>query len=268
MLGPLGTQQLIEHLYRGDVTANTEVCPLGTEQYIRLAELDAFRLHIAKAEAKLRVEAVAKQEGIKKASRRRVRWISIGVAGLVVSVGAVFGAYRLAINPPWATRDPLADLDFGIEAPQIQVAKAGGTEELLDYPLDNGPMKNGPGRHARPVGPPLPMQTSKIARGPDGMEMVQFDQAAINQVIVAKQPTLKTCFIEEAHRNPSFAAKIPIEFVVGNDGHISKMWVDHPSYKRGPLADCLLKELQKWPFRPYQGQQAVVGLSFRIGKSS
>ena len=58
------------------------------------------------------------------------------------------------------------------------------------------------------------------------------------------------------------------EFVVGNDGRVTKLWVDHPTYKTGPLADCLLKELQKWPFHPYAGQQAVVGLSFRIGKSS
>ena len=27
-----------------------------------------------------------------------------------------------------------------------------------------------------------------------------------------------------------------------------------------------MRELQKWPFRPYDGEQAVVALSFNVGK--
>ena len=64
------------------------------------------------------------------------------------------------------------------------------------------------------------------------------------------------------------AERIPIEFVIGNDGQVKKLWVDHPRFADGALQECLMKELQRWPFRPYEGQQATVGLSFTIGKGA
>jgi hypothetical protein len=47
---------------------------------------------------------------------------------------------------------------------------------------------------------------------------------------------------------------------------VSKLWVDNPQFKKGPLYECLFTELQKWPFRAYEGERATVGLSFTIGK--
>jgi hypothetical protein len=269
VLGPVGTQQLIENLYRGEVSGRTEVSPLGTNQFLRLGELDVFRLHLAKAEAKLRVDAAARAREQKKQAHRRVKMAGIALVTVILSVGAVAGAYKLAVNPPWATRDPLADLDFGIEAPTIKGAHASSGEELVDYPLRGG--DRGGVRRSRTLPPGSAAvagrMPSGVTTGPDGLEVAQFDRTSINSVITAKQPTLKTCFVEEARRNPNFAAKIPIEFTIGNDGHVARLWVDHPQYKEGPLADCLLRELQKWPFHPYQGEQANVSLSFRIGKS-
>ena len=61
--------------------------------------------------------------------------------------------------------------------------------------------------------------------------------------------------------------KIPIEFVIGNNGKVTKVWVDHPDYKSGPLPECLLRALQQWPFKNYEGEQANVSLSFNIGKN-
>jgi peroxiredoxin len=79
---------------------------------------------------------------------------------------------------------------------------------------------------------------------------------------------LYPCVADEAGKHPGLATKIPIEFVIGNDGRVSKVWVDHSLFKDTALADCLLKELQKWPFRAYEGERATVGLSFRVGRGS
>ncbi len=54
--------------------------------------------------------------------------------------------------------------------------------------------------------------------------------------------------------------------VVGNDGRVAQLWVDHPQLKKGPLFDCLLGEMKKWPFKPYTGERATVNLAFTIGK--
>ncbi len=47
---------------------------------------------------------------------------------------------------------------------------------------------------------------------------------------------------------------------------MARLWVDHPEFKEGSLKECLFRELQKWPFKPYEGERATVGLSFKIGK--
>jgi hypothetical protein len=73
--------------------------------------------------------------------------------------------------------------------------------------------------------------------------------------------------IDEAKRKPGLVAKIPIEFVIGNDGKVAKVWVDNAQFKDGPLSECLFKSLQRWPFKPYEGERATVGLVFNIGKN-
>jgi hypothetical protein len=47
---------------------------------------------------------------------------------------------------------------------------------------------------------------------------------------------------------------------------VAQLWVDHPQLKKGPLFDCFFTELRKWPFKPYTGERATVGLSFTVGK--
>ncbi|MGA9525015.1 MAG: AgmX/PglI C-terminal domain-containing protein, partial [Myxococcaceae bacterium] len=102
---------------------------------------------------------------------------------------------------------------------------------------------------------------------PDGLSMKpQFDQDAINAVVASKQKSLFPCFVDEAKRSPGLAARIPLEFVVGNDGRVSKLWVDHPQFKTGPLHECLFGELRKWSFKAYEGELATVSISFNIGK--
>jgi len=91
---------------------------------------------------------------------------------------------------------------------------------------------------------------------------------AINSVVASRQKSLYPCVAGEAGKHPGLSTKIPIEFVIGNDGRVAKVWVDHSLFKDGPLAECLLKELQKWPFKAYEGERATVGLSFRVGQGS
>ena len=95
---------------------------------------------------------------------------------------------------------------------------------------------------------------------------VNYDQAAINKVVTTHQASLFPCFKAEATRRPGFAAKVPIEFTIGNDGHVAQLWIDHPQLKKGELFECLLGEMKKWPFKAYTGERATVNLAFTIGK--
>ncbi|MFN0062582.1 MAG: AgmX/PglI C-terminal domain-containing protein [Myxococcaceae bacterium] len=265
LCGPVSTPQLMERLYSGEVDAKTEIAPLGTESFRRLGEMDVFRLHLAKAEAQLRVHASHVAHRTTKQKHRRMWWGVTGLVTLAVSIAAAWAARHFAVHG--TLEGDAAETEISIEPPVIALAQDRAGEELVAYP-GSGPRRAN-GSRGMTSRSPAWANTPKGSAPPeeaDGMQVAQFDQTNINGVVAAKQVTLKTCFVEEARRQPGFSAKIPIEFVIGNDGRVAKLWVDHPTYKTSPLADCLLRELQKWPFRPYAGTRATVGLSFKIGK--
>ncbi len=95
--------------------------------------------------------------------------------------------------------------------------------------------------------------------------MARWDQADIQAVVAREQRSLASCLREESRRSPDFAGEIPIEFSIGNDGRVAALWIDEPRFKSGPLHDCLLQALKAWRFKPFPGQQPVVGFTFRIG---
>ncbi|MFE8598120.1 AgmX/PglI C-terminal domain-containing protein [Archangium violaceum] len=291
VLGPLTGHQLVEKLYAGQVTGKTEVSATGPSGFRKLEELDAFKLHVSKAAAKQRVEAEARAL---RARRLRQKLFAAAVAVVVLGVlGA--GAWQIAryssVYLPGVKRD---ELSIEVSTPVITVAKRSRPEELFEYPgepkqqtaerpstkppettpdkpetkPDNKPEKVASAAGSKPDRRPTGGRpTGKVTTDADGLSTeVNYDQAAINRVVKQSQSTLYRCFKEEAERRPGFAAKVPLEFTIGNDGRVAQLWVDHPQLKKGPLFDCLLGEMKKWPFKAYTGERATVNLAFTIGK--
>jgi hypothetical protein len=269
VLGPVSGQELVKRLYDGALDGQTEVTLVGNHQFRRVSDTDALRLFLAKAQAKWRVDALDRRE------RERARKVRNARLAAVVSVAAVGGAAAwagaryLAVHNPW--RKESGEPTISVEAPTITLARARRRDEdLVDYPLDRGGGPSRPGRATaaagnhggvRPAGQPSEPDVDGLNTAP------QFDRAAIMAVVAQKQRALYPCFAEEARRAPGLSARFPVEFTIGNDGHVTKVWVDHAQYQEGPLPDCLLRELQKWPFHPYEGERANVGLSFTVGRT-
>jgi hypothetical protein len=268
VLGPISGQELVKRLFDGALDGQTEVTLVGTQQFRCIADMDALRLFLAKAQAKWRVDALDRRVRKRAAKVRNVRLAAVlGVAA--VGAGAAWaGARYLAVHNPW--RKDTGEPTISVEAPTITLARARRRDEdLVDYPLDRGGTAR-PGRSAqagggrggaRAPGQPVEPDADGLSTAP------QFDRAAIMAVVAQKQRALYPCFAEEARRAPGLSARIPVEFTIGNDGHVTKVWVDHAQYQEGPLPDCLLRELQKWPFHPYEGERANVGLSFTVGRT-
>ncbi|WP_420718331.1 AgmX/PglI C-terminal domain-containing protein [Pyxidicoccus sp. MSG2] len=288
VLGPVSGGQIVEKLVSGELTPDTPVAPAGERHFQRMADVDAFRVHVARAEARARVDAAVLVEREK--SRKRLTYLGAGAGVLVVllGVGGLWVARNAAVYG-WLGGEEEFD-GIEMEPPTIRLAQArADEEELFEYPT-NGTRRPGtePGSTTKPATgttgttgtgktavasatradpkrPPRP--AGSVSTDPDGLEMTQqFDQSAINRVVAGNKSTLFKCLKDEAERTPGLYAKIPLEFVIGNDGKVSKLWVDNPQFKNGPLYECLFKELQKWPFRAYEGERATVGLSFTIGK--
>lgn len=297
VLGPVPGTRLVEMLNANEIDGRTEVAPMGSTSFKRLAEVDFFKVHYAKAEAKRRVDAAAEADRAVQAKSRTVKIAVIGGVAFALVIAAALVARHLAIHNPWKDADELALADISVEAPTITVARAYVDEEdLVEYPTGGRPPATRPTTAtAQPKAPTTPTETAAVAKppptrpdrppktvaaatttrppkvtdpsaDPDGMQMAQFDQEAINSVVAAQQKKLYPCFIDEAKRTPGLAERIPLEFVIGNEGRVVKLWVDHPRFKTGPLYDCLFRELKKWPFKAYEGERATVNLSFNIGK--
>ena len=270
ILGPVASPKIIEKIYAHDLDGKSEVQAMGSGRFQRLAEIDLFKVHLAKADAKKRVENVARTT---EAASKKKRNVAIGIAaGVLLTIGAgvvVTGSY-LAVHMSVSADDLIS-----VDPPTISRAKKTTTdEELVDYPgLGTNPKKPPPAVAIRdkpetPNTPKLPRQPklNEEKDDPDGMQMGKFDQGTINAVVNTHKRTLFPCLL--AINKPGVMQKIPIEFAIGNNGRVTKVWVDHPDYKSGPVPECLLKELQKWPFKNYDGETATVSLSFNIGKNT
>ncbi|WP_225409544.1 AgmX/PglI C-terminal domain-containing protein [Stigmatella hybrida] len=279
VLGPLSGQKLVEKLYTGELTGATLVAPPGVRDFQRIDSIDGFQVHVARAAAKMRVDAEMRGVNERKRRKRAVLGGTLGVMTLVLVGLAVWAGRQFAVHGPGGTEDEYADIS--VEMPTITLAQAPREDEdLIAYPTQGGPGRppdkapgpSAPKPSATPASAvaakkPAPPRQGSVSSEPDGLDMgISFDQGAINKVVATNQRTLFRCFKEEAERRPGFAAKVPIEFVIGNDGRVNKLWVDHPQLKDGALHKCLLGELQRWPFRPYKGSLASVGLSFTVGK--
>jgi hypothetical protein len=267
VLGPVHGPQLLEKLYAGEINGQTEVAPIG-EDFERITHVEALRVHLAKAEAKWRVDALERRVTDRARRQRNVRLTLLAGVALVVAGAAGAVARYMAVHGTFDKRTEEAAI--AVEPPVIRLAKARKQQdELLDYPMEKGgrrPPSTGGTRTASLGGRP---GGSGPDNDPDDVSIeAKFDRGSIQSVIAQRQRALYPCFADEARRSPGLAERIPIEFVIGNDGQVKKLWVDNPRFAEGDLRDCLMKELQRWPFRPYEGQQATVGLSFTIGRGA
>ncbi|HYH97131.1 AgmX/PglI C-terminal domain-containing protein [Hyalangium sp.] len=289
VLGPVSGQQLVEQLYSGGMSGDTLIAPPGERDFTRIGDVEIFKVHVARAVAKARVDADVRAQR-QRALRKRLILGSIATA---VTVGLGVGAWQLArwaaVHGPGGEEDEYAGIT--VDLPTIAVAQARkDDEELIAYPSSSprpppDKVATGEPKPKPPPGTPgtpgattptipasaVAARTEKkpagnVATDPDGLQMAtEFDQDSINKVVKGNQKTLFRCLKEEAQRRPGFAAKVPIEFVIGNDGRVTRLWVDHPQLKQGPLYECFMTELKKWPFKPYKGELASVNLAFKVG---
>jgi hypothetical protein len=273
ILGPVPSQQIIDKLYAGELLPQSEVQQLGTGRFQKVSDIADFKVHVAKSEAKKRVDAHA-HEHQSEQKKKLTRALAIGV-GVLVTLGivvAVLGSYLAVHTPNGKTAEELAWGDITIDAPTISKAKRRVDDELVDYQANNikkPPIGNTPVATRPPVGNKPPVgnnPTTKPPVGnsdPDGMSMGEVDEAGINAVVARSKSSLIPCI--KAVAKPGVYLKIPIEFSIAEAGKVSKVWVDNPDLKDSGLQECLLKELQKWPFKAGHSGNSV-NLSFNVGK--
>lgn len=261
ILGPVPSKQLVDKIYSGELDGKSEVQAMGSNGFVPLASVAAFKVHLAKAQAKSRVDAqAAQQHAAQKKKTVTIVSVALGVLLVAAIALAALGSY-LAVHAPTAS----AETEITIEAPTINAARRGADDELMEY---NGPAHKRPAVAARNPSPSNGSASPKARMGAadsEGMQMGEVDQAAINAVVAQHKRSLVQCIQLAAQQGAR--GRLPIAFAVNELGKVSKVWVDQADFRTGPVPDCLLKELQKWPFRANAAGGAEVQLSFNIGKS-
>jgi hypothetical protein len=283
LFGPVEPDRVRELLYRGEIDAHTPVAgPDGA--WRTLGAVPEFLVDVKKAEAQLRVEREV--TGARDLARRKAALRGGAAVGgaLALAVLVALGAVWLARAKPWRSRSALLE-DFGGGIAIVSPARIGGTSRQREDEIDLGdlpPIPGAPGgsRSARPSAPaggrgaaagrglssasPSGAPASgSIGEGGD-LVSAQYDEAAIQEVVSREQRTLVPCLKEASRAEPGFAGDIPVEFAIGNDGRVARLWVDEPRFRAGPLHACMLRVLQAWKFRPFPGQRPTVSLSFRV----
>jgi hypothetical protein len=269
VLGPVSATQLVEKLYAGELDPASEVQRMGAGSFVPLSQVPEFKVHVAKAEAKRRVDGHAAEHR----AAQRTRQLRVGTLALValaaVGLGvAALGKY-LAVHGAGGAGGAQAWGDITIDAPTISKARRSSDDELVDY---RGQAKKAPtavatrAEGATPTTrtPQAHERRSPGADDPEGLSAGEVDEAAINAVVSRHKPTLVHC-IREVARPDMPPTKIPIEFAISEEGRVTKVWVDNADFKDTGLQDCLLKELARWPFKAGQSG-ASVNLSFNVGK--
>jgi TonB family protein len=95
--------------------------------------------------------------------------------------------------------------------------------------------------------------------GAGGPRSTQFE--AIDAVVAANKEKLVPCFMQEADRT---TAGITFGFTIGKDGHLADLDPWSEQFRSEPLHECLLSELNKWPFEAYEGERLTVVLRFSM----
>jgi hypothetical protein len=257
--GPLGADQLLAMLYRGEVDGQTPVAG-GDGAWRPLCAVPAFLVHVKKAEAQQRVEREVTGARQLAQRRRLLRASAAAALALTALGGGGYGAWWLATHKPWQGKSALLE-DFGNGIAIASPVRVGGgrhleEEEEVDVP--EGELA-APARRLHRPRPP--------AAAAAGGELVaaQYDVPHIQAVVSREQRSLAPCLRAQALRSPDFAGDVPIEFAVGNDGRVVQLWIDEPRFKRGELHDCLSRALRSWTFKPFPGARPTVSLSFRVG---
>lgn len=270
ILGPVPSQEIIDRLFRHELHGHSEVQLMGSGVFQRVADVPEFKVHVAKAEAKKRVDA-HEHEHHSTVKKKVQRAVAIGSA-VLVTIGLIVGVIGNSLAKRTLTGQSAEELAWGditVDAPTISKAKRRDDDEFVDY---QGTVKKPPtGTTAVATRPPTgstkpPTGTTKPPMGnsdPDGMSMGEVDEAGINAVVAKNKSSLIPCIKTVA--KPGVYLKIPIEFSIAEAGKVSKVWVDNPDLKDSGLQECLLKELQKWPFKNAHSGNSV-NLSFNVGK--
>ncbi|MCL2011567.1 MAG: hypothetical protein FWG75_02090 [Cystobacterineae bacterium] len=259
VLGPWDQEQLERKILEGELGEDTEARELEGEVFRPFREIGVFAVALAKAKAKRRIEALSEQQAAVKRKRLFIAAGVVLVLLLLIAVAVFVTGISLAKKKHTVLTDSLAFADFSSNVPSIRRSpKESSPSTLLSYQSGKAPA-------GRRQAPSEAGSKGSAVWVDDITTDIQWNPEGIRRVLDTNERKLLSCLqgnVKIADGwNPGDLIEIPIEFTIANNGRVNNLWVFHPRYKGQGLESCLLQEMGKWPFAPYNGDQAVVSWS-------
>ncbi|MHB8419576.1 MAG: hypothetical protein ACYDCL_15985 [Myxococcales bacterium] len=256
VFGPVPARLLLDKLYKGEIGPDTEVAREEEDGFRSLREVAFFTVHLAKAQAKLRVE---REEDRFEATERkgRTRRAAVAVTLLVSALAlAGGGAYWAVVQRQRRLAQEVEDIPITPNPPELAAAERHASHDVdVRLPGAPAPARHGPRRGPVPGAAPEEEKTT-----------AQYDKGSIVASENRQKGSLIPCIREELHRSPDFRGDIRFTVAVGNDGHVAKLWMEDPRFKDGKLQGCFWSAMSRWHFASYEGERANLSDSFHVGR--
>jgi hypothetical protein len=257
VFGPVPLPVLLEQIYSGELGPESPVAH-GEGEFRPLKDLPEFTLHLAKASAKLKVEAeTAVRQAVERRGRNS-RWaISLGLVAVALA-GAGGGALWWVQDRHHRLLLEIDEIPITSSPPELTLAdQSSGAADEVALP---GPLQ--PAKHPRPAG-------GGSGGGKAAGDLVtspSFDKGGLIAAEVRQKGNLIPCIKQELGRQPNFRGEIRFSFAVGNDGRVAKLWLEDPALRDGPLRACFEGAMGSWHFGAYDGERATLSDAFRVGR--
>jgi hypothetical protein len=78
-------------------------------------------------------------------------------------------------------------------------------------------------------------------------------QADILRVVNSRQRGIQYCYEKELARNPELGGKVSLNWNIGLDGSVLKVWVGSSTLKNGTVESCMTRSVKRWKFTKPDG---------------
>jgi hypothetical protein len=258
VFGPVPLRVLIEQIYAGEVGSESPVAH-GEGEFRQLKDLPEFTLHLAKASAKLKVEAETAVRHAEERRGRNSRWaVTLGLVAIALT-GAGGGALWWVQARHRHLLMEIDEIPITSSPPELTLpdqASARGSEDEVALP---GPVQSAQRRSH-------PAASSGAKAGTDLVTSPSFDQGGLIAAEIRQRGNLIPCVRQELGRQPNFRGEIRFSLAVGNDGRVAKLWLEDAALRDGPLRACFETAMSSWRFGAYEGERATLNDAFKVGR--
>jgi hypothetical protein len=258
VFGPIPAKQLIEKLEAGEISGATLVTEEGGA-FRPLHEVPQFTVHLAKAEAKLRVQRETDHfvRGERRSTVWRIATVSVLLLGALAVAGG--GAFFVVMQRQHKLQREIDDIPITGNPPELAMgggaAAAGDDEVALPVP-------------GSPAGPAAARHPHHVAghTESDGLVTAHYETSSLIGAELKQKGALVPCIKQELTRTPGFRGDVRFSVTIGNEGKVAKLWMDDPQFKDSELQQCFERVTGSWKFASYEGERATLSDSFHVGR--